>query len=94
MFTHKALLAAWTCAKDPQDREHVTPYIIRNNRRVNLASGRFDLAQHRWTLDWEEDLEFMNAVADFGPITSMEAILATLDNYPYLKSINAARRAA
>ena len=89
VFTTEILFRACKTTHDNYDREHVTPWIVKNSRRINLASGRFDLAQHRWTLDYPEDLEFMRALAKLGPINSMSEILRTIKDNPELLAINA-----
>ena len=60
-FTIAALDEAKETARDPADREHVTPWIRRNRafRRVNLAGPGGELAGQRWTLDYPEDLDFL-----------------------------------
>ena len=54
-----ALLEAHAMARDPVEREHVTPYVYHRPRRYGLAaftSGEL-LAAERWTVDTAEDLE-------------------------------------
>lgn len=51
------------------DREHVCPFIERNQerfvqRRVELFAKSLDMGRHRWTLDEERDLEFLSLVLD------------------------------
>lgn len=46
------------------DREHVTPYLKRHlslDQKFELINPR-DLSSHRWTVDYEQDLKFMDAV--------------------------------
>jgi spore coat polysaccharide biosynthesis protein SpsF len=62
VFTFRALKDAWTKATDPYDLEHVTPYIIRNNPRVNLASGQFGVGDINWSVDTLEDLERVRSI--------------------------------
>jgi len=94
VFTMDALEKAHTQATDPYDREHVTPWMVRNARRVNLASGRFDLARLRWTLDYPEDLEFLRALHAVREPGGMDDVLAILAERPELVNINDRRRAA
>lgn len=93
VFTREALERADREATDPYDREHVTPFMVRNERRVNLASGRFDLAPERWTLDYPEDLEFLRAIWAVREPGGMDDVLAILDENPQIRRINAARAA-
>ena len=95
-FTMDMLMHAKIRAKLGADREHVTPHIIREAARTaaHLTSGFPELAQHRWTLDWPEDLAFLRALHEAGNPSSMERTLAILEQHPELSEINAMRRAA
>jgi spore coat polysaccharide biosynthesis protein SpsF len=70
VFKAEALLRADLEAKDPYDREHVTPWIRKNKHYVHaclLGPGR-GLETLRWTLDQADDLEFFRALfRTFGP---------------------------
>jgi len=59
-----ALERAWRTARQPYEREHVTPYIYEHPGEFKLLSvtGDVDYSHHRWTLDTPEDLEFIRAV--------------------------------
>lgn len=94
VFTAKALLAAASEATRQTDREHVTPF-LRNNRdrfsAENLVSPLPGLAAERWTLDTQEDLAFLRAVAAELPrerAPSYLDVLAVLDRAPHLREIN------
>lgn len=80
-FTFEALKKAHHFANDPYEREHVTPYIIRNSQRLNLASGRFDLAEMNWCLDTREDLKFLKKVFAFADPQTMQHTLDVIDSY-------------
>jgi glutamate-1-semialdehyde aminotransferase/spore coat polysaccharide biosynthesis protein SpsF (cytidylyltransferase family) len=61
-FTIEALEKAYLNATYPSDREHVTPYIRRNQKcfkSLNVTSPIPGLQKHRWTIDTKEDLEFI-----------------------------------
>lgn len=62
VFTYEALHKAHAGTFDDYDREHVTPYIVRNNARVNLPSGLFDVADINWSVDTLEDLERVRSI--------------------------------
>jgi spore coat polysaccharide biosynthesis protein SpsF len=64
--TRESLLAAAADATDPEEREHVTPFIYRHPDRFHLSSFRSDefLADERWTIDTAEDLAFVRRVVD------------------------------
>jgi spore coat polysaccharide biosynthesis protein SpsF len=93
-FTISALSAAHQNAVKEYDREHVTPWIRRNEglRRLNLpreGSARHEL---RWTLDYPEDFDFFKAVferySDTDIILDTERLICALDNEPELAVIN------
>ncbi|HEY1738057.1 MAG TPA: GNAT family N-acetyltransferase, partial [Acidimicrobiia bacterium] len=59
-----ALLEANRLARDPAEREHVTPFLYRRPERyvlANLRSGRV-LGHLRWTVDTADDLEAVRAI--------------------------------
>ena len=64
--------AAWALrqiaaeTQDPYDREHVTPALERDPERFRHATlvNDEDLGGLRWTVDYEEDLAFVRAVAE------------------------------
>jgi spore coat polysaccharide biosynthesis protein SpsF len=60
----KALARAWTEARKPYEREHVTPYLLEHPSDFVLLSvtGDGDYSGFRWTVDTLEDLEFVQAV--------------------------------
>jgi spore coat polysaccharide biosynthesis protein SpsF (cytidylyltransferase family) len=64
-----------SCAKDPYDREHVTPY-IRNNPPAWAKRGavinHFDFSEHpKMSVDTQQDLDFVRKVFD-GVIEKLE----------------------
>jgi spore coat polysaccharide biosynthesis protein SpsF (cytidylyltransferase family) len=91
-FGFKALQTAWSEARLPSEREHVTPY-LRNHperfRTANVAHAQ-DLSHLRWTVDTLEDLAFVRAIRhalnsdDF----SMEDVCRLLTASPSLCLIN------
>jgi spore coat polysaccharide biosynthesis protein SpsF (cytidylyltransferase family) len=65
-MTGDALRKMHEFAKDASDREHVTPYIRRNKsifRQANFQSS-IDLSALRWTVDHDDDLNFVNALVN------------------------------
>ena len=98
-FTRDALEEAGAKATERYDREHVTPFIRRapSRERANLASGDPLLAQHRWTLDFPEDLAFFRAVyaaSPGGKLNHMADVLAVLRAHPDIATINQSRHQA
>lgn len=64
VFTMKALEMAWMSAKLKSEREHVTPYIKKNDKIFKLFTclSPIDLSKKRWTVDNIEDYEFAKHV--------------------------------
>lgn len=98
-FTADALAQAAERARLPEEREHVTPWLRRAEhlQRVNLPSGDPALAEHRWTLDYPEDLLFFRALFDRMPAAAradMQEIVAFLGRNPDIPALNAMRRSA
>jgi len=70
VFDADALRETAAETDDPYDREHVTVALQRDPRRFGHASlvGEEDLGEVRWTVDFEDDLEFVRRLADrLGP---------------------------
>ncbi|MBI2524607.1 MAG: glycosyltransferase family protein [Candidatus Rokubacteria bacterium] len=88
VFSFGALEQAWTHAREPAEREHVTPYIwgTPGTFRISNVEHSEDLSSHRWTVDEPEDLEFVRGVyrligcERFG----MEEVLDLLEREPSL----------
>ncbi len=59
-----ALARAWRDARHPYERTHVTPYIYQHPEQFRLlaVTGPEDLSGGRWTVDSQEDLEFVRTV--------------------------------
>jgi spore coat polysaccharide biosynthesis protein SpsF len=62
--TAEVLRTAGREARDPAEREHVTPFIYGRPDRFRLGSltGEPDLSHHRWTVDTPEDFAFVERV--------------------------------
>jgi spore coat polysaccharide biosynthesis protein SpsF len=94
-----ALEAAWREARAPWEREHTTPFLWDQPGRFRIGNVRWptdrDLSMtHRFTVDYPEDLAFVQAV--FGalwrperPIFGLAKILALLDARPEVAALNA-----
>ncbi len=93
-FTIAALDEAIATATLPEDHEHVTPWIRRNEsyRRVNLPGPGGALTTQRWTLDYPEDLAFLRAVYDRLPANdafpAWRTVAQLLNREPELALIN------
>jgi len=93
VFTREALELAWTEAKAPYQRAHVTIYIYEHPERFALRSvtSAVDRADWRWTVDTIEDLEFVRTVYErLGPEGNFgwQDVLTLLEHEPNLRTIN------
>jgi len=93
VMTVNALERAWREARQPHQREHVTPYIYENPGEFKLhgIENDTDCSRHRWTFDTPEDLEFLQAVyARFGGRDDFgwREILELVETDPSLADIN------
>jgi spore coat polysaccharide biosynthesis protein SpsF len=93
VMTFAALESAEREARDPYQREHVTPFLYQHPERFRLVSvtGDRDYSHYRWTLDTREDLEFLRAVYERRAETSDPAwqdVLRILEGEPDLTAIN------
>jgi glutamate-1-semialdehyde aminotransferase/spore coat polysaccharide biosynthesis protein SpsF (cytidylyltransferase family)/predicted dehydrogenase len=88
-----ALEKAWHEAGKPSEREHVTPYLRAGKfRTANVENtSEFSHLHCRWTVDEQEDLEFVRGVyRAFRDRDSflMEDILQLLRDQPHLEKLN------
>lgn len=94
VFTFSALKKSWNNAVLNSEREHVTPYIIKNDVifRIGSYKNKTDLSNFRWTLDEIEDYEFINTIYKslYRPdaFFSTNDVLLFLKNNPKLNEIN------
>jgi spore coat polysaccharide biosynthesis protein SpsF len=97
VFLLEALQKAGIEALQDYEREHVTPYLYEVPGRFRTVSieSENDYGHMRWTVDTEEDLEFVRQIyrrlagnPDFG----MEHVLEILRKEPELSEINASIR--
>lgn len=93
VFTFDALNRAYCEAKLPSEREHVTPYIWKNNTLFKILSVQCDAnySHYRWTVDHPEDLLFVTKVFErcgFNYKIGYKEILKLLNNEPELIKIN------
>src|SRR5881398_3615724 len=94
VFTITALERAWREAREPYEREHVTPYIYEHPELFRLVSVRDerDYSAYRLTLDTHEDLQLIRTIYsrfegrdDFG----WQDVLALMEREPELAQLNA-----
>jgi spore coat polysaccharide biosynthesis protein SpsF (cytidylyltransferase family) len=64
VFYFKLLETAWNEAKDPLEREHVTPFIWKRPERFKLGffTSDVDYSHLRWTVDNLEDFELVEKI--------------------------------
>ncbi len=95
VFSRAALDAAAAAARATAEREHVTTWIRQNPsyRKRNVARQGETLGDWRWTLDYPEDLVFMQTVLDgIGAASGrpgFERLRAFVDDHPDVARINA-----
>lgn len=65
-FTFEALEYAWKNAREPEELEHVTPYIRKHDElfRKSTLVYKKDLSKLRWTLDTIEDYKNISNIYD------------------------------
>lgn len=93
VFSFKAIEKAYLEATLPSEHEHVTPYIWKNPGIFNIYNfeNDVDLSSMRWTMDTEDDFEFMKIVySNFNGRDnfSMEEVLVFLSENPEVLQIN------
>jgi len=103
VFDFEALAVAWEEASEPEEREHVTPYIQESNHfSTKNVENVLDLSVYefvdedtilRWTVDYPEDLEFIRAVYDQLTasghwVFDQQSVLELLNRAPELRDIN------
>ena len=95
VFPVRILEEAFREAADPQDREHVTSFFYRQDRRYRLSNVAFfrDCSRYRWTVDTEEDFVLIKNILEIlypaNPDFSMEDVLDLVERDPGLFAINA-----
>jgi spore coat polysaccharide biosynthesis protein SpsF (cytidylyltransferase family) len=104
VFAAEALETAKEEATEPEDREHVTPYIRENDRfdALNVENvidmeTAYDFVDDetilRWTVDYPEDMAFVRAVYDRLTrnghwVFDQPSVLELLERDPSLRDIN------
>lgn len=92
VFSQKALEKAYHEATLPADREHVTRYIHRNRSIFsirNMPCPLGNLSHYRWTLDTEDDFEFLNTLLSAaGGARSFSDMLTLIEKNPELIKIS------
>lgn len=95
VFSYAALERAALEAKDPAEREHVTPYLYRYPElfHTHLLKCPTDLSHHRWTVDTLEDFKLVELILKklytSHPVFHMQEIVDLLQQHPEWVRINA-----
>ncbi len=92
-----ALVTAASEATAPMEREHTTPFLWERPDRFRIGNVTWDRGldlsmSHRWTLDYAEDLAFVQAVYEaFGTGVGwgVDDVLDLLERRPDIAAINA-----
>jgi spore coat polysaccharide biosynthesis protein SpsF (cytidylyltransferase family) len=100
-LTRAALDAAAAEALDPEEREHVTPFVYNRPERFRLSSvaALEDWSWLRWTLDTEQDLQALEAIvaafpSALDPLSDWRALAEQVAASPALRAANDTARAA
>lgn len=96
VFTFAALERAYTEAKLPSEREHVTPYIRNHPELFKIDTawrvGEEDNSQMHWSVDTQNDFDFVSRIVEALYPTnknfSKDDVLALLKQKPQLLLIN------
>jgi spore coat polysaccharide biosynthesis protein SpsF len=97
-MTFPSLETAWKEADKGFEREHTTPFLWERPDRFRIGNVEWETGlnysmSHRWTIDYPEDYEFVNAVydelwTDENPVFSLRDILDLLDRRPDIATLN------
>lgn len=91
IMTFETLHDEWKCADMASEREHVTQYLIKNSRyKKSCLYNDIDYSGMRWTLDTQEDYDFLNTVYDYfgDKMFYMDDVIAFLNEHPEVQKIN------
>jgi spore coat polysaccharide biosynthesis protein SpsF (cytidylyltransferase family) len=94
VFSFSALKKAWKQALLPSEREHVTPYIWKNDKlfKIRTINSGQNFSHMRWTVDEKQDLKLIREVYkklySDQKIFLMQDILDLFKKEPYLMEIN------
>lgn len=94
IFTIAALEKSYLEAQLDYEKEHVTPYIYQHPELFSLHNQSWDedFSEYRWTLDTEEDWQFISKIYQElyrkEKTFNTDEILEFLDENPHLQLIN------
>jgi len=91
----RALEIAWKKATEKEEREHVTPYILKNPEKFSIFELPYkkDLSKIRLTVDYPEDFEFARVLIEKFEAHKMnwKELVRLLEEHPEIVAINAKR---
>jgi spore coat polysaccharide biosynthesis protein SpsF len=97
IFTMSALEKSWKEAERKLEREHTTPYIWENPDQFKIGNVKWETGfdystSHRWTLDYEEDYQFIKeiyqALYEENSMFGLDDILNLIRKNPSIYEIN------
>jgi spore coat polysaccharide biosynthesis protein SpsF len=94
VMSSAALIDAHRHARDPVEREHVTPYIYRRPDHFRLASVTMNpnRSDHRWTVDTPEDFALVTHIFETlyptNPDFRRDDVVALLEAHPEWRELN------
>ena len=94
-FTFESLEKAWRNANLSSEREHVTPYIQKNEFRKKIIVYRKNLSHLRFTVDYKDDFEFLKSLClkmKNKKNINLKQVLKVLEKNPELTRINSSHK--
>jgi len=94
VFSTTALMKTEKLAREPYQREHVTPLFYEGQdlfQIVSVSAGR-DYSRYRWTLDTPEDLELIRAIYSHfnnNDNFTWREVISLMERLPHLEATNA-----
>lgn len=93
IMKYSVLKEAWKEAKMASQREHVTQYIIHNDKyKKSCVLSKENHGDERWTLDTKDDLRFIERIYeelyDSNSFFNYEDIITLLNKKPEIRKIN------
>jgi len=87
VFSIHALEQANQKATMKSDREHVTPYLRKHMRKINVALDQANYSHLRWTVDQQEDFDLIQKIfqdlGKEGRYFGMDEILKWIKSHPH-----------
>ena len=97
VFTRDVLVEAYSKATHPNDREHVTLWMKRHceGRDLFLEPDQNYTGEHRWVLDYPEDLAFLEVLVPMLPkfpaVMGWRDVVGVVNKNPQIKVLNQAK---